>query len=100
MGATAILERVWDAVRETLDEFQLGPDRPRRVKKKLRPQKRPRWMDVRDRRIPQKTPKTRIPKKTPKRPVRVVVKRKVRMPPMIIERERAVIAQKAPPEPW
>ena len=100
MGATTVLERVWDAVRETLDEFQLGPDRPQKKRKKLRPQKRPRWMDVRDRRIPQKNPKTRIPKKTPKRPVRVVVKRKLRLPPMIIERERAVIAQKAPPEPW
>ena len=100
MGATAILERVWDAVKETLDEFQMGPDRPHKKRKRLRPQKRPRWMDVRDRRIPQKTPKTRIPKKTPKRPVRVKVKRKIRLPPMIIERERAVIAQKAPPEPW
>ena len=69
MGATTVLERVWDAVRETLDEFQMGPDRPRRVKKKLRPQKRPRWMDVRDRRIPQKNPKTRDRMPPPEIPI-------------------------------
>ena len=101
-----ILEKVWDAVKETLDEFQGGPDRPRKVTKRKRVYSRPKWMDVRNRRIPQKTPKTKKTKiqkkipKAPKRPIRVVIKRRQRLPPMVIERERAVIAQSAPPESW
>ena len=48
------LDRVVDAFWETLDEFQGGPDRPSKRKGKRKKAKRtqPKWMAVRDRRLP------------------------------------------------
>ena len=93
------LKRVQDAIWETLDEFQFGPDRPGKKKRKKKP--RPKWMDMRKRRLPV----------TKRDPVKTVVKQEIKQEPkktwqrlkqeyaMEIKREPAVFKQE-PQEPW
>ena len=93
------LKRVQDAIWETLDEFQLGPDRPGKKKRKKKP--RPKWMDMRKRRLDV----------TKREAVKTVVKQEIKQEPkktwqrlkqeyaMEIKREPAVFKQE-PQEPW
>ena len=101
MGPKQFLDKVVDAIWETLDEFQGGPDRPSK-RPKRRSRKQPKWVAMRARRLPES--------KIPKRPVTIsdaVQKKKRPGPrklrggqPMVIKRERAIIKREAPPEPW
>ena len=96
-------KRVWAAIVETLDEFQGGPDRPSKPKKKKRP--KPRWMAMRARKLPsaplrrdvqaQRRPQL----KRNLAPKRVTVYQKKHVP-LRIRRERAVIARAEPVQEW
>ena len=98
------LDRVVEAIWETLDEFQGGPDRPSTKKTKKR--KQPKWVAARARRLPKRFSK--VPKREIKREIKVEPVRKTNVwqrlkreyKPMVIKRERAIIKQEAPPEPW
>jgi len=108
-----LLQNVSRAFWDTLDEFQAGPRKPYKPKHKTK-LSRPKWMDLRSRRLPSKSGKSAATQK-PKVPKRVhvpkaavpVKKGKVRYVPLrkiapkhrvVIVRERAAIA-KAEPEP-
>ena len=96
------LDRVVEAIWETLDEFQGGPDRPRRAKK-TKKRKQPKWVAARARRLPKrfsKVPKREIKEIKVPRKTNVWQRLKREYKPMVIKRERAIIKQEAPPEPW
>jgi len=101
-----LIQEFVSAFWETLDEFQAGPDKPRKPTKKKKLLGKPPWMKLRLRRLPEK--KERVPLK------REVTKLR-RPPPKIhyvpvrslpkkerleIKRERAVIAEVLPKESW
>ena len=95
-----MVEAIW----ETLDEFQGGPDRPSTKKTKKR--KQPKWMAARARRLPKRFSKVPIKREIkeikvePVRKTNVWQRLKREYKPMVIKRERAIIKQEAPPEPW
>ena len=91
------LKRVQDAIWETLDEFQFGPDRPGKKKRKKKP--RPKWMDLRKRRLPEKKVVKQEPRDIKQEPKKTWQRLKKEYAPMEIKREAAVFKQE-PQEPW
>ena len=91
------LKRVQDAIWETLDEFQFGPDRPGKKKRKKKP--RPKWMDLRKRRLPEKKAVKQEPRDIKQEPKKTWQRLKKEYAPMEIKREAAVFKQE-PQEPW
>ncbi len=92
---------VWNAIKDTLWEFQAGPRAIRRrdLKQKKKPSKQPKWMKVRARRLPPKPPPTReVPLKRDvtklRRPLPKVTPKKL----LIIKRERAIFNTVDPEE--
>ena len=91
------LKKVQDAIWETLAEFQAGPDRPSRPRKK---KKRPKWMDMRKRLLKKEPdPVKQEPVKQVQKKTRVWQRLKQEyQEPMEIKREPAVFKQE--PQEW
>ena len=91
------LKKVQDAIWETLAEFQAGPDRPSRPRKK---KKRPKWMDMRKRLLKKEPePVKQEPVKQVQKNTRVWQRLKQEyQEPMEIKREPAVFKEE--PQEW